>query len=140
MCLICKACIALAKKGNLERHFKTMHKTYERDFPAKSELRKSKIQELKSQLAAQQSLFTKPNTRGKAATIASYRVSHVLVKHKKLFKDGEMVKEAFLEAADSLFGGFKNKTEIMAAVKDIQKHSNAAMCGHSGKHQGSTKK
>lgn len=57
------------------------------------------MRDLKTQLAAQQSIFTKP---GKAATIASYRVSHVLAKRKKPFSD-DMVKEAFLEAADSLF-------------------------------------
>ena len=39
---------------------------------------KKKLKELKSQLATQQSIFTKPNTRSKAAKIASYRVCHVL--------------------------------------------------------------
>ena len=29
-----------------------------------------------------------------------------------------MVKEAFIEAADSLFINFKNKDEIMSAIKD----------------------
>ena len=40
VCLICQATISLPKKGNLERHFTTMHKRYEKDFPSKSELRK----------------------------------------------------------------------------------------------------
>jgi hypothetical protein len=62
-------------------------------------------------------------TKGKAATIASNRVSCVLAKHKNLFKDGEMITEAFIEAVDSLFGDFKNKTEIMAA-NGIQLSSN----------------
>ena len=31
-----------------------------------------------------------------------------------------MVKEAFIEAADSLFGNFKNKDEIMSEIKDLQ--------------------
>ena len=31
-----------------------------------------------------------------------------------------MVKEAFIEAADSLFGNFKNKDETMSAIKDLQ--------------------
>ena len=62
-----------------------------------------KVQELKSQLAAQQFVFTRPNTKSKAATIASYHVSRVLAKGKKSFKDGEIVKEAFMEAADVLF-------------------------------------
>jgi hypothetical protein len=42
------------------------------------------------------------------------------VKQKKSFADGEMVKEAFLEASDSLFDSFKNKSEIISAIKDVQ--------------------
>ena len=45
----------------------------------------------------------------KATTIASYRVSHVLAKHKKPFKVDNIVKEDFLKTADSLFKDFKNK-------------------------------
>ncbi len=120
ICLICKASVAIPKRGNLERHFKTVHKKYETDFPAKTELRSRKVRELKTQLAAQQSVFTRSNTKGKAATMASYRVSHVLAKQKKSFKDGEVVKEAFIEAADALFGEFKNKTEIVSTIKDMQ--------------------
>ena len=52
--------------------------------------------------------------------IASYRVCHVLVKYRKSFQDGKMVKESFIEAADSLFETFKNKNEIMSAIKDLQ--------------------
>lgn len=67
------------------------------------------MRELKTQLAAQQSVFPRPNTKGKAATVASYHVSRVLAEHKKSFKDGEVVKEAFIEAADVLFGNFKEQ-------------------------------
>ena len=120
VCLICRASISLPKKGNLERHFTIMHNKYTKDFPIQSELRKKKLEELKSQLATQESIFTKPNTRGKAFKIASYRVCHILAKYKKSFQDGEMVKEALIEAADSLFGNFKNKDETMSASKDLQ--------------------
>ncbi|CAL9685305.1 unnamed protein product [Knipowitschia caucasica] len=120
ICLICNATMALAKKANLERHFRTVHASYERDFPAKTALRATKVRDLKGQLSARQSIFTKPKTQGKAATIASYRISNVLVKHKKPFGDGDMMKEAFLELADSLFGDFKNKPEIVKAIKDVQ--------------------
>jgi len=51
---------------------------YTKDFPVQSELRKKKLEKLKSQLATQQSIFTKPNTRGEAAKVASYRVCHIL--------------------------------------------------------------
>lgn len=95
------------------------------DFPVKTELRSQKVRELKTQLAAQQSVFIRPNTKGKAATIASYHVSRVLAEHKKSFKDGEVVKEAFIEAADVLFGNFKNKTEIVSTIKDMQLSRNS---------------
>lgn len=89
-----------------------MHKRYETEFPPNSALRSQKGRGLKGQLNAQQSIFTRPNNKSKAATIASYRVSHVLAKHMKSFKDGEVVKEAFLEAADALFGDSKNNSSI----------------------------
>ena len=42
VCLICNATVVLAEKGNLEWHFKTVHRSYERDFPAKTPLRATK--------------------------------------------------------------------------------------------------
>ena len=39
---------------------------------------------------------------------------------KKSFKDGEVFKEAFLEAADTLFADFKNKKEIVSSIEDMQ--------------------
>lgn len=125
ICLICNAKVALPKKGNLERHFKTVHKSYDTNFPAKSPLRARKVKELKSQLAVQQSVFTRPNTTSKAATIASYRVCRVLIKGKKSFQDGEIVKEAFIEAADALFADFKNRKEIVSAIQDVQLSRNS---------------
>ncbi|MBN3296755.1 GTD2A protein, partial [Amia calva] len=58
-------------------------------------------------------MFTKQTTNSKAATIASFRVSHLIATHKKPFK-------AFLEAADALFDNFKNKSKIISAIQDMQ--------------------
>ena len=82
----------------------SLKKTNKNKTKQKTPLHGSNVRDLKAQLAARQSIFTKP----KAAAIACYRVSHVLAKHKKAFKDGDIVKEAFVEAADSLFDDFKN--------------------------------
>lgn len=121
MCVLYMSCkCGTSKKGNIERHFKSMHGSFDTDFPLKSELRKQKLKEFKSQLIGQQSYFTKHNTISKAATVASFRVTQVLAKHKKPFADGEMIKKAFLEASDSLFDSFKNKNEIISAIKDVQ--------------------
>ena len=96
VCLICQATIAIPKKGNVERHFRTVHRN-DTDFPPKSELRKRKVKELKSQLSGQQSFFTRLTSNAKAATEASFRVSHSIIKHKKSFQDGEIIKEAFVD-------------------------------------------
>ncbi|CAI5694542.1 unnamed protein product [Oreochromis niloticus] len=120
VCLICQATIAIPKKGNVERHFRTVHGKYDTTFPPKSELRKKKVKELKSQLSGQQSFFTQQTSKAKAATEASFRVSHIIVKNKTSFQDGDMVKEAFVEEADSLFRDFKNKAEITSSIKALQ--------------------
>ena len=86
--------------GKEREYGAAFYERYERDFPAKTPLRATKVRDLKAQLAARQSIFTKPKTQAnKAATVASYRISHVLAKHKKPFIDGNIVKEAFLKAA-----------------------------------------
>lgn len=64
--------------------------------------------------------FAKLVLKSKAATIASFRISHVLAKNKKSFQTGEIVKQAFLEGADALFENFKNKSEILSAINDLQ--------------------
>lgn len=124
-CLICNTSIALPKKGNVERHFRTLHNKYEIDYPQNSELRKVKIIQLKTGLAAQQSVFTKQTSKSKAATIASLRVSHILAKTKKPFSDGVIFKNAFLEAGESLFSDFGNKAEILSAINDLQLSRNS---------------
>ena len=55
------------------------------------------------ELKSQQSFSTQWNSQAKATTEALLWVSHSIIKHKKsLQDDGEMMKEAFVEAADSL--------------------------------------
>ena len=75
---------------------------------------------MKSQLATQQSIFTKLNARGKAARTASNRVCHVLAEHKKSFQDREMVNKAFVEAAELLVVDLKIKDKVVSVIKDIQ--------------------
>ncbi|GFV85607.1 uncharacterized protein TNCV_3436101 [Trichonephila clavipes] len=120
VCYICHASVPLPKKENVERHFKTTHESFDTHFPLKSELRKQKLKTFKTQLIRQPSSFVKSNTLSKAANVVTLHVSHLLAKHKKPFADGEIIEKAFLEASDSLFDSFKNKPEIISAIKDIQ--------------------
>ena len=54
------------------------------------------------------------------ATIASFKVYHVLVKRMKPFEDGEVIKEAMTEAANVLFDSFSKKTFIMSVIAKMQ--------------------
>ena len=83
------------------------------------------IQKLKSTLSSQQSFFKKVCDKSISATVASLCVTHILAKHKKPFTEGEIFKEGFIAAADSLFENFKNKDEIMNAIQSMQLSSNS---------------
>ena len=65
--LICQATIAIPM-GNVERHFRTVYKKYDTDFPWKSELRKRKGREL-SQLIGRQSFFIERNSQAKGESL-----------------------------------------------------------------------
>ena len=58
VCIICNSNVALSKRTNVERHFRTVHKQYEIDFPPNTEVQKAKVRQLKTQLSAQQTFFT----------------------------------------------------------------------------------
>ena len=72
----------------------------------------AKVRDLKVQLQHGSQSSPKPR-----ATFAFYRISHVLAKHETPFNDGNIVKEPFLEAADSLFEHFKNRAQIVKAIR-----------------------
>lgn len=83
--LICGTSVAVGKKSNVERHFITLHKKFDRDFPSGSSLRSAKVSELKVGLQRQQ-LFTKPVKGAEAPTEASFKVAHHLAKKKKIYR------------------------------------------------------
>lgn len=127
VCLLCNTSVSVAKKGNIERHHTTVHSNFEKSFPLHSVARKEKLKQLKNQLIGQQSIFLRTVDKNKAATEASYRVSQIIAQKKKPYEDGEMIKQAFLEAADSLFANFRNKDEILSAIKSMQLSANTVM-------------
>lgn len=119
LCLICQQTVALPKRGNLERHHASAHATFKEAYPLNSTLRLKRVDELKRLLKAQQSLFFAPPAKNKASTETSFRVSHILAKHKKPFTDGELFKEAMAVTADTLFADLKNKEDIKARIKSV---------------------
>ncbi len=57
VCMLCHQKQALCKRGNLERHHNTNHPKFKDRYPQKSAIRARKVDELRSELKAQQSLL-----------------------------------------------------------------------------------
>ncbi|KAG8222197.1 hypothetical protein J437_LFUL001289, partial [Ladona fulva] len=113
----CGASVAFAKKHNVKHHFQTNHGTFATNYPENPEIRKNKVCELKPKPSAQQSVFARPISKSKNATTASFKIAHLLAKKKKPFQGGELLKEAFLACAESLFGGLFLE---LAAIQELQ--------------------
>ncbi len=111
--------IGADNRSTPKRHHKTTHQKFKDSYPPKSMIRAKKVNELKSVLKAQQSLFTKSADQNQAATESSFRVSHFLAKNKKPFTDGELFKEAMTITAETIFKDFKNKDEIKNALRSV---------------------
>lgn len=74
---------------------------------------------MQAALRAQQNTFFTAKNKSKAHTEASLKVSYILASHKKPYSDGVIIKEAMLGMAESLFNDFKNKNEIISAIKQV---------------------
>ena len=100
-CLICNNSVCIPKKGNVERHFTTVHRDYQIKYPHNSDLRKIKVEELKKNLSSHQLLVSKKIS--KVVTVMSLRVCHIPIpaKIKDFFNDGLIFKKAFIEAVDT---------------------------------------
>lgn len=111
--LICLTSPKIPKKGNIERHFLSLHNNFQTDYPPKSELRKRKVKDLKTQLKKQQNLFKKPILKSQAAITASFKACYLLSKQFKQFSGGEFVKETsnyFCNSRASAFPKYSNAT------------------------------
>ena len=71
LCLICNVSLSHYKASNLKCHYETNHKNFSSDYPPKSELRKNKLNVLKSSLNSQQTLLTTFSKEADTTTEAS---------------------------------------------------------------------
>ena len=61
------------------------------------------MREFKAALTKQQTFFTRSLKKAKKAAEASFRATHYLIKNKKTFSDGEIVKGALMIIAETVF-------------------------------------
>ncbi|XP_056912889.1 L-xylulose reductase isoform X1 [Takifugu flavidus] len=120
LCLICGTTVAVPKRHNVERHFKTCHGNFDVNYPPGSALRTEKDHGLKASLDKQRTFFTKPMKKSQNATEASFRAAHFLIKNKKTFSDGEVFKETMMLVANTLFKDEKHGPEVISALSDVQ--------------------
>lgn len=82
-------CFVILLSPLLKMHQKTVHSKFQKSFPLYSAI-----------------IFLK-TVDNKAPIETSNRVSQIIAQNKKPYEDGEMIEQAFLKAADSLFANFK---------------------------------
>lgn len=99
ICLLCNESISVLKEYNMKRHYSSKHTT---QHTLTGQLRKDKIQKLKSNLDKQQQMFNKQRTQLDNVVKASFIVSSKIAKSLKPFAEGEFVKECLLEISDVL--------------------------------------
>lgn len=105
VCLLCNRSLSVVETGNIERHYKTI---FWNIIPITFCHQNEKSKPIKKSVG-QQTTFFKTNDKIKDATEASDNVPQISPQKKKPYANDEMIKEAFLESADSLFFSFRNK-------------------------------
>lgn len=98
MSLICGTTVAVSKRRNVERHFRTCNKIFNVNYPPGSAMRTEKVSGLKAALDKQQTFFIRPVKKSQNATEASFRVVHFWIKNKKVFLDAEVLKKKSYDA------------------------------------------
>lgn len=93
ICLICQATIANYKLSNLKRHYQTNHEAFGSRYPPQSELRKSKLAALKTEMRQQQTLLSAFSKEGSASTEASYAIAWNIARAKRSYSDGDFIKK-----------------------------------------------
>ncbi|ESO00210.1 hypothetical protein HELRODRAFT_125575, partial [Helobdella robusta] len=90
LCLICQETIAVHKEYNIKRHYCSKHSN--KFDSVVGQTRTDRINSMKQEIVAQQSLFKIGNQSAGAATKVSYLIAEAIAKRGKPFSDGELVK------------------------------------------------
>lgn len=118
VCLICNEKLANNKKSHVSRHFQNKHKAFAQKYPDGDE-RKKAVSELMRKADQSKNHFKKWMKSANSTTYASFVAAQEIVRHGKLFTDGEYIKESFIKISEHLFTDFKNKSEIVQKIGDM---------------------
>ncbi|XP_029654859.1 general transcription factor II-I repeat domain-containing protein 2-like [Octopus sinensis] len=104
--LICNKFIAIPKEYNLKRHYQSNHLSYNYFEGIKllinqeGPMRVSKLNELRKNLSALQTYFTKNHNRSTALVTGSYEISRMLAVNGKSYSDGDFIKQCLVKTAN----------------------------------------
>ncbi|CAH2108321.1 unnamed protein product [Euphydryas editha] len=109
LCLICLKTITVQKEYNVKRHYDSEHKA--KFASLAGDLRKNKINALKSAVKKQQNVFKVQAQNNESSVRASLRVAEILAKSGRPFTDSELVKQCVLAMAEEVCPDQKQKFE-----------------------------
>ena len=116
VCLICKEKFANNKKSNVKRHFQNKHSSLAQKYPER-DARKTAVLELMRNADRSKRQFNRWIKSANSTTYASFEAAQEIVKHGKLFTDGEYIKNSFIKLSEHLLTDLKNKSEIVQKIR-----------------------
>ena len=122
VCLICHASLNHYKTSNLKRHYEAKHKKFHTNYPPKSELRKNKLNELKSSLNAQQNLLKTFSKEADTTTEASFIISWNIARFKHPYSDGEFIKKNISEVV-AVLDPKNTKLQRLISQTPVSRHT-----------------
>ena len=90
LCLVCQQTVAVMKEYNIRRHYETLHSTQYAQYVGKS--RSNIFTDLKSKHEKQEEVLYNCGKPQAASLTASYEVAMMLMKNRKAFRYGELIK------------------------------------------------
>lgn len=104
-CIVCMQILSVPKEYNVKRHYTTLHEKKFQQYTGES--RNGIITDYKKKLKLQTNFFKKSDTDNKCSIAASYEVALEIVKAKKPFSDGVLIKNCAMKMAKQF-----NETKI----------------------------
>lgn len=111
-CIVCMQVVSIPKEYNMKRHYTTLHEKTFQQYTGES--RKAIITEYKKKLKQQTNFFKKSDTDNKCSIAASYEVALEIVKAKKPFSDGVLIKNCAIKMAKQF-----NETKIAEKFETV---------------------
>jgi hypothetical protein len=93
MCMICEVILSQLKASNLKRHYDANHGSFSQQFPAGSELRRTKILSLKANLNKQTKVMSNFIKEADVTTEAGFIIAFNIARAKRPYTDGEFIKK-----------------------------------------------